>query len=47
MFWSVYRACALGSAVARKLEGVLVRRDGHDGRVDQTELHDPSIETPQ
>lgn len=42
-----YSACTPGGAVAGEVEAVLFRRDGHDGRVDQAQLHDPGVVAPQ
>lgn len=38
---------ALGGAVSTQVEGALFGRDGHDGSVDEAQLHDAGVVPPQ
>lgn len=42
-----YSLGALGGAVTSEVEGMLFWRDGHDGSINEAQLHDPPIIAPQ
>lgn len=45
--WFTHSLGTLRGAISTEVEGVLFRRDSHDGGVNEAQLHDASVVPPQ